>query len=113
MYDYIDSSGLAMTGLYTFIGMGIFVLLLALVISICCEKSKSKKYRELMSDMLIVGIIKNIAVEEKVDLLKELSEFVRIEKKSKLRLKGLDEVIEAELKEKIAKVQEENLEKKK
>ena len=113
MYDNWDVSGLAMSGLYTFIGLGIFILFLALVISIFCEKSRSKKYRELMTNMLIVGIIKNIAVEEKVDLLKELQEFIKIEKKSKLRLKGLDEVIEAELKEKIAKVQDESLEKKK
>jgi hypothetical protein len=69
--------------------------------------SKSKEYRELLSDMYVVGRIKQYAAEDKVDLKVELREFARIVKKSKLKYKNLDEAIEDELKEKVARVQEE------
>ena len=67
---------------------------------------KSKGYRELMTDMFVVGKIKQLAQEEKISLVEELKEYALIQKKTRLRLKGLDEAIEEELKDKISKTQE-------
>jgi len=74
--------------------------------------SKSKRYRELLADMYVVGVIKQLAEKDKIDLHKELVEFDRIIKKSNLRTKGLSQVVEEELKEKVAEVQEKSLSKK-
>jgi hypothetical protein len=97
--------------------MGIF---LAFILAIICivfafdlfKGTRSKKYRELMVDMYVVGMIKKFATEDELDLIKELKEFSIIEKKAKISTKGLSYVIEDELKEKVAKVAEEKLEKK-
>ena len=83
-----------------------FVTLYALL-----SPRKSLKYARLISDMYLVGIIKQLAEKDKVDLLKELKEFNRIVKKADLKEKGLCEVIENELKEKVADVQEKSINK--
>ena len=103
MNDYIDMSALAFSGFFTFIGIGIF----AAIIWMCLgKKSKSEEYRELMSDMYIVGLVKKYAKEDGIDLVAELKEYAMIRKKTRLNRLGLDEAIEEELKEKIAKVNE-------
>jgi len=90
---------------------------IALIVLVLCIYSlilprKSKQYTALLSDMYVAGIIKQLAEKDKVDLYKELLEFNRIDKRSKLSEKGLNQVVEDELKEKIAKVEEDNLDKK-
>lgn len=107
-YNY-DSFNQMIPSLLIAIGILIFIITIGVAFAGLLKTRRSKEYRQLMTDMLIVGIIKNIAVEEKVDILKELQEFSRIEKKSKIRHKQLDEVIEEEMKDKIANVQEKNL----
>lgn len=96
-----------------FIGL-IVILLCFLGLSLLYNSGspKSKKYRLLLTDMYVVGIIKQLADKDKVNLNKELSEFNRIVKKSNLWKKGLDSVIEDELKEKVSNTQEKSLSKK-
>ena len=108
MYGYsgIDPF-LPLTGLFTFLGVG---LLIAIICSLF-PKRKSKEYRELMADMYIVGMIKKFAAEDKVDLIAELKDFARIERKSRIRREMLDTTVEAELQAKIAKISEEHIEK--
>lgn len=67
---------------------------------------RSKQYRNLLTDMYVVGIIRKLAKKDEVNLVEELKEFSKIEKKAHLREKGLSYVIEDELKEKVANVQE-------
>lgn len=114
MYDLsvvaLSSIGQALQIQYLFV----FLVIVASFIFIgwSFSTSKSKQYRELMTDMYVVGMIKKYAAEDNIDLLAELKEYVRIQKKAKLRMKGLDSAIEDELKEKIAKVSEEHTNKK-
>jgi hypothetical protein len=65
---------------------------------------RSRAYRELMSDMYIVGKIKQIALEDKVDLNQELKDYIRIVKKDSIvnGSKGIDDIVHMELKQKIA-----------
>lgn len=105
----IPAEAFLLTSLGTFFIALAFVLI-AIFIGIAIQKTRSRKYRETLVDMYVVGMIKKFAVEDKIDLIKELREFARIEKKAKIYEKGLDKVIEQELKEKIAKVSEEKVE---
>jgi hypothetical protein len=91
----------------SFISLAMGILFLVWILGKCFEVRKSKQYRELMADMYVVGKIKDIAKKEGLDLVKELGEYSKIIKREKLDRKGLDDAIEAELKEKIAKVDEE------
>jgi len=103
VYQTIDYSGLVI--LLAFLLVFLYAVLMYFVIG----KSKSKLYRELLADMYVVGIIKQLATKDSVDLHKELTEFDRIIKKSNLRTKGLSQVIEDELKEKVSDTQEKTL----
>ena len=111
--SYDASSVVLAQALAAVIAVGGFFIILYIFISAIAGKTKSKEYRELLSDMYVVGMIKKFAAEDQVDLLKELKEFARIEKKSKLKYKYIDEAIEDELKEKIAKITDEKIEKEK
>jgi hypothetical protein len=86
-----------------------FVLLIAIVMS-SSKGSKSNRYRSLLTDMYVVGVIKKFATEDGIDLTKELKLFNKIQKQKGMSDKALDQVIEEELKEKIAKVTEANME---
>jgi hypothetical protein len=54
--------------------------------------------------MYIVGKIKQIALEDKVDLNQELKDYIRIVKKDSIvnGSKGIDDIVHMELKQKIA-----------
>lgn len=79
-----------------------FVIGFLMICFRCVNGSASKRYRELLSDMYVVGKIKQIATEDKVDLISELKRFESIMKKSKNDLKSIDSVVEMELKENIS-----------
>ena len=72
---------------------------------------KSLQYRKLLVDMYIVGMIKKFAKEDSIDLIAELKEFSKIEKKAKLSTKDIDSVIEDNLKEKISAKSEKEIDK--
>lgn len=94
-----------------FLSVALAIFIICITIAVCSkfEGTKSKQYRELLVDMYVVGTIRKLAEKDKIDLVKELQDFNKIEKKSKLSEKGLASVIEEELKTKIAEVQEETL----
>ncbi len=83
------------------------IVSLFLVLGLLCILSKflsgtaSKRYRELLSDMYVVGKVKQIAVEDKIDLVDELKTFKKIMKKSGNDLRSIDDVVSMELKERI------------
>jgi len=82
----------------------VFIMLFAFICLIfcLCNSSKSKQYRELVSDMYVAGVVKKFAKEDGVDLEIEYKEFKKWEKKSKMSDKNLDSAIEANLKDKVS-----------
>jgi len=108
-YDSADMVVASIVFLLMFLGA---IGILFAFFSWCISGSKSNQYRKLLVDMFVVGMIHKYAKEEGLDLVKELQEFARIEKKAKLSMKGLDEVIENELKEKISKTVDEKTDEK-
>lgn len=102
-FDSADAIGTTLlNGIIGLVAIGLLLWFLSWLLT----PSKSREYRMLMTDMFVVGKIKQIAHEEKIDLIAELREYTKIQKKAKLKLKGLDEVIEEELKEKISKTED-------
>lgn len=89
------------------IAIGVVAVLVCLVVMFnklinkSCINSPSEEYRNLLSDMYVVGRVKQIAEEDKIDLSSELKKFRSITEKNKANLRSIDEVIEMELKEKI------------
>ena len=67
-----------------------------------CKKSKSKEYRELVTDLYVIGTIRNLATKDGIDLIKELKDFRKAEKLMNMKDKDLDRQIEEELKEKVS-----------
>ena len=102
-YDSFDS---AFASVLIFFGA---IFLIAILLS-AGRGSKSQRYRSLLTDMYVVGMVKKFADEDKIDLNKELKIFNKIQKQKGMSEKALDQVIEDELKEKIAKVTEANME---
>lgn len=82
--------------------MGMLFLLLALcVIWAIFEPSKSKKYREVLTDLYVAGKVRLFAKEDNVDLDVERVNFDRWSKKQLLNDKGLSIAVEENLKERV------------
>jgi len=111
-YTY-DNSIIQVGSLFMALGLTIFLVLIGLGIYTLFTGTKSQRYRWLMEDMYLIGRIKQFADEDKVDLDKELRLFNVREKKRKLENKSISAVIEEELKDKIAKVNEDKIKEKK
>ena len=107
MYEYCNPS----SGAAIFLLFCIFIFSVIMYVKSIAEPTRSRKYANMLSDMYVIGTIKKLSDKDGIDLVKELREFQRIDKKSKLSEKGLVYVIEGELKEKVADVQEKSLEK--
>jgi len=112
----IYSNAMAYEFATAFFGVVMFFFVIAILFDFIPSMIKkivdpkgSKEYRDLLSDMYVVGMVKKFATEDGIDLLAELKELNKISKKGKIELKTIDRVVEAELKEKIANVQEEAL----
>lgn len=85
------------------IGLGIICLVVLFSwLKHSCDKTKSGEYRSLMADMYVVGMIKKFADEDGINLMKELKEFGKIQRKKKYSKLEIDEVIAENLKEKIS-----------
>lgn len=66
------------------------------------SKRRSKEYRELIADMYVVGKIKRLAEEDKVNIFEELKEYSLVCKKAKLNnIKELDKAVEYYLQTKL------------
>jgi hypothetical protein len=81
------------------VALGLFIWFFSFILRLAFPKSK--EYRSLLADMYVVGMVKKLAEEDDIDLIKELKDFSRIEKKKKLSVQDIDSVIEDNLKEKI------------
>lgn len=100
-YTYDNSLEMLPAGIIALAAI-IFVVGFLMICFKYINGSASKRYRELLSDMYVVGKVKQIATEDKVDLTSELKKFESIMKKSKNDLRSVDDVVEMELKEKIS-----------
>jgi len=78
------------------------ILIFIMIFSQVVRPTRSREYRSLMADLFVIGTIKNLAAEDKIDLVQELKDFRKAEKIRKMKYKELDEQIEAELKEKVS-----------
>jgi len=104
-YIRYDSFDTAIASVLIMFGFILFIL----IVMSSVKPSKSQKYRSLLTDMYVVGMVKKFADEDKIDLNKELKIFNKIQKQKGMSEKALDQVIEDELKEKIAKVTADNI----
>ena len=80
------------------IGLGI----LGLIAYELLGPSKARKYRQDLSDMYVVGKIKQIAKKEGLDLNAEFAEFAKITKNKKIDYEALDSTVERNLQEKLS-----------
>ena len=64
--------------------------------------SRSKAYRQDLSNMYVAGKIKQIAKKEGLDLNKEFAEFAKITKNKRIDYEALDNTVERELQEKLS-----------
>ena len=91
----------------TDIGVVIFFLILGIGIFIIImenwTKSRSRTYRELLSDLYVSGKIRQLSQNDNIDLNEEFNKFLDYQKKKKLNVQDLDKTIENELQEKIIK----------
>ncbi len=101
--EMISSEMLLLYPIMIFIGFSFF----ALVLSSIFGPSKSKAYRQDLSNMYVAGKIKQIAEKDDIDLDKEFLEFARITKNKKIDMEALDTTVERELQEKLAESRKE------
>lgn len=81
-----------------FLGLSIFVSL----VSSMFGPSKTKQYRNDLSNMYVSGKIRQIAEKDGIDLRKEFLDFAKITKNKKIDFDALDNTVERELQEQIA-----------
>lgn len=91
-------ASVSLTGMI--IGGVVFLLLVGCLCSLF-SRSKSKHYRELITDLYVAGTVKKFAKEDGLNLDDEYKEFKKWDRKSKLSEKDLDGAIESNLKEKV------------
>jgi len=103
--------GLAFGIIFFFFFIAILVEYIPSVIKKLIDPKGAKEYRDLLSDMYVIGKVKQVAKVDSIDLIGELKAFNKISKKGTLNLKSIDKVVEDELKGKIAKVQEDTTKK--
>ena len=82
---------------FLFVGVALFVSVIHSLFN-----SKSKAYRQDLSNMYVAGKIRQIAEKDNIDLNQEFLEFARITKNKRVDVEALDNTIERELQEKIA-----------
>jgi biopolymer transport protein ExbB/TolQ len=78
----------------------IFAIILGVITII--KGSRSYRYRRELTNLYVAGKIRNIAKDDKVDLVVEYESFKKWLEKQRLEGKGLDHTAEEELKEKIS-----------
>ena len=81
-----------------FFGLTVCILIIASAFG----PSRSKVYRQDLSNMYVAGKIKQIAKKEGLDLNEEFLEFAKVTKNKKIDMQALDVTVERELQEKIA-----------
>lgn len=104
-YTY-DNSIIQASSLMMSVGVLIFLTLLGCGLYILFTGTKSKKYREFVSDMYVVGKIKQYAVKSGVDLEKEIEIYNKKREKERNEDRSLPYVVEGKLKEEISEDKE-------
>ena len=90
---------------YQVIGMilsFIFLIVLVFFIVSFISKTKSQKARSFISDLYVIGMIRQFAEKDGIDLEKEVKQIRKMDRLENMSTKNLDEVIEQELKQKIS-----------
>ena len=91
-----------------FSDMGMMILLILVGISIffvvieTFSRRKSQQYRKTLMDMYVAAKIKFLANKDGLNIAEEFESFKKWKKKQNLNEKDLDNVIEGELKERVA-----------
>lgn len=75
--------------------LGLFVILYVF------EKTKSRRYREDLSNLYVAAKIREVAGKEGINLAQEYESFKKWRKKDNIENKSLDCTIEAELQDKV------------
>lgn len=88
--------------------LGIFFLILRFFAKIL--HSRSKEARELVTDLYVIGMIRQFAVKDGINLEEEMKNLRKIEKWERIGRKQLDYVVEAELNERIVAESEKKIE---
>lgn len=90
-----------------------FMILAFMVIELVkfAKGRKSKQYREIISDMYVVGKVKQFAIEDKIEIEKETKEYLLFCKQGKNYMSQLDEVIEDHLKNRVQEATDNKLNK--
>jgi len=97
--ELISNEAIIMYPIIVFVGFAFSALVLASIFG----PSKSKTYRQDLSNMYVAGKIRQIAEKDEINLSEEFSRFAKMTKHSKIDIQSLDSTIERELQEKIAK----------
>jgi hypothetical protein len=83
--------------------VGFFILIiLFMCLGSLCKPSKTKAYREVVTDMYVAGTIRKYADEDKINLDDEYKKYTRWQRKRDLKDKELDSAVEANLKDKVS-----------
>ena len=96
--ENIIVEGIYLYPLMFFLGLAVVIFTVKAIV----EPSRSKTYRQDLSNMYVAGKIKQIAKKEDINLSEEFLEFARITKNKKIDLEALDTTVERELQEKIS-----------
>ena len=83
-----------------FVGVIVILLLFVFLTSIL-ERTKTQKYRQIISDMYVAATIRKFASEDGLNLDDEYKKFKRFETKKKLEYTDVDGAIESNLKDKV------------
>lgn len=78
------------------------LFLIGVFITNIISPSRTKAYRQDLSNMYVVGKIKQIADKEGINLIEEFAEFAKVTKNKKIDFESIDMTVEREMQEKIA-----------
>lgn len=104
MTDSLTGLGIVFVGLAYLIAAIILTYVFAKILLIYGIPTKSKAYRKYLTNLYVAGRIRQLAEEDKIDLIKEdlnCLKYVAVSEKS--RIKELDDKIESELINKVDK----------
>lgn len=110
-YSY-DSMSQAIPGIVMGVVGLIGIIFFLCILSSAMNGTRTNQYRKKLVDMYVSGMIRKFAKEDQIDLEQEYETFVKESKKAKLSEKSLDNVVEAELSEKIINESEKKVAKK-
>ena len=87
-YSYDNSVNIIPAILQVILAIVIVMVFFALLMySFNLLYPRSKRYRELLSDMYVVGMIRKLANEDKIELDKEMDNFMKLDKKLRYHTK--------------------------